>query len=124
MNAKQEGNNDPQIWLDRAKSNLSLAKTQKEDVLLEDLCFEAQQATEKATKALLIYLGGDPLSLYQLLAKIPAREVSNRKKPFANHDKRFKNPKDGLRGLLQRKMPGSGNTRSLPKLAGHNENRN
>ncbi len=47
-----------EIWLQRARSNLAIAKTGKrEDVLLEDLCFEAQQAAEKALKALLIYLG-------------------------------------------------------------------
>jgi HEPN domain-containing protein len=47
-----------EIWLQRARSNLAIAKTGKrEDVLLEDLCFEAQLAAEKALKALLIYLG-------------------------------------------------------------------
>jgi HEPN domain-containing protein len=47
-----------EIWLQRARSNLAIAKTGKrEDVLLEDLCFEAQHAAEKALKALLIYLG-------------------------------------------------------------------
>ena len=43
-------------WLRRAKSSLELAKTRKEKIFLEDLCFEAQQAAEKALKALLIHL--------------------------------------------------------------------
>ena len=49
-----------EIWLQRAKSNLAIARLGKrENVLLEDLCFEAQQSAEKALKALLIYLGGE-----------------------------------------------------------------
>jgi HEPN domain-containing protein len=48
------------IWLQRAQSNLAIARVGKrEGILLEDLCFEAQQAAEKALKALLIYLGGE-----------------------------------------------------------------
>ena len=48
-----------EIWLRRAESNLRIARAGREEgVFLEDLCFEAQQAAEKALKALLIYLGG------------------------------------------------------------------
>ena len=43
-------------WLRRAKSNLALARVQKtEDICWEDLCFETQQAAEKAIKAVLIH---------------------------------------------------------------------
>ena len=35
---------DPREWLNRAKSNLAMAKNRAPDVYLEDLCFEAQQA--------------------------------------------------------------------------------
>ena len=45
---------DPREWLNRARSNLALAKNRVPDVYLEDLCFEAQQAAEKAIKALMI----------------------------------------------------------------------
>ena len=49
-----------EMWLRRARSNLAIARMDKrEDVMLEDLCFEAQQAAEKALKALLIDLSGD-----------------------------------------------------------------
>ena len=43
-------------WLRRAKSNLARAKVGKvsEDILYEDLCFDAQQAAEKAFKAVCI----------------------------------------------------------------------
>ncbi len=46
--------NDPREWMNRARSNLALAKNRTPDVYLEDLCFEAQQAAEKAIKALMI----------------------------------------------------------------------
>lgn len=48
---------DHREWLNRAKSNLIRAKHRLPGVYLEDLCFDAQQAVEKALKALLIYLG-------------------------------------------------------------------
>ncbi|MFH1423213.1 MAG: HEPN domain-containing protein, partial [Planctomycetota bacterium] len=44
----------PQEWLNRAHSDLSLAHVKRKEVYLEDLCFHAQQASEKAVKALLI----------------------------------------------------------------------
>ena len=51
------GKEDYKTWLKRAESNLKLAKEgQVEGVLFEDLCFEAQQAAEKALKALSIYV--------------------------------------------------------------------
>ena len=49
-----------EVWLRRARSNLEIARLGKgEGVVLEDLCFEAQQAAEKALKALLIYVSGE-----------------------------------------------------------------
>ena len=45
---------DPREWLNRAHSNLVLAKAEGQGIYLEDLCFNVQQATEKAVKALLI----------------------------------------------------------------------
>jgi len=43
-------------WMKRANSNLSRAQAGKvsEHILYEDLCFDCQQAAEKAVKALLI----------------------------------------------------------------------
>lgn len=50
----------PQEWLRRAKSNLARAKQPKPDeALWEDLCFDAQQAVEKAFKAVLVFRGVD-----------------------------------------------------------------
>jgi HEPN domain-containing protein len=44
---------DPNAWLLRARGNLNLAEKggRLKGVLLEDLCFNAQQAAEKALKA-------------------------------------------------------------------------
>ena len=35
---------DPREWLNRARSNLAMAKNRVPDAYLEDLCFEAQRA--------------------------------------------------------------------------------
>ena len=40
--------------MNRARSDLALARAKGEGIYLEDLCFHAQQAAEKAIKALLI----------------------------------------------------------------------
>jgi HEPN domain-containing protein len=45
---------DPKEWLNRARSDLELARAWKPDIYLEDLCFHTQQAVEKAIKALMI----------------------------------------------------------------------
>lgn len=45
-------------WLKRARSNLALARQPRtEEIYWEDLCFETQQAAEKALKAVLIDKG-------------------------------------------------------------------
>lgn len=45
----------PEDWLRRAHSDLAIARIpQSADILPEDLCFHAQQAAEKALKAVLI----------------------------------------------------------------------
>jgi HEPN domain-containing protein len=48
---------DPQEWLRRARSNFARAAREPTDpeILLEDLCFDAQQAAEKAIKAVLVH---------------------------------------------------------------------
>jgi HEPN domain-containing protein len=50
---------DPREWLNRARSNLVQAQAILPGVYLEDLCFNAQQAAEKAIKAVLIARGVD-----------------------------------------------------------------
>lgn len=47
----------PESWLRRARSNLARARSLANlpDVVYEDLCFDAQQAAEKALKAVLVH---------------------------------------------------------------------
>jgi len=48
----------PQDWLRHARSDLALARMRKTRTLLyEHLCFHAQQASEKALKAVLVHCG-------------------------------------------------------------------
>jgi HEPN domain-containing protein len=76
MARKRRPADDPVEWLNRARSNLTRAKAdiRVPHVYLEDLCFDAQQAAEKAIKAVLMKLGvrfpfihdlGDLLDLVQ-----------------------------------------------------------
>ena len=45
---------DPREWMNRARSDLTQAKNQVPGVYLENLCFNAQQAAEKAIKGVMI----------------------------------------------------------------------
>ena len=47
----------PQEWMLHADSDLALAKiaSKSEDILNEQICFHAQQAVEKAIKAVLLF---------------------------------------------------------------------
>jgi len=45
---------NPAEWLNRAKSSLALAKQRSSEIYLEDLCYQSQQAAEKAIKAVYI----------------------------------------------------------------------
>ena len=47
---------NPMEWLRRARSNLARARADRDvdNVLYEDLCFDAQLAAEKVEKALLV----------------------------------------------------------------------
>jgi len=50
----------PKEWLRRAKGNLARARQPKpREAFWEDLCFDAQQAAEKAIKAVLRFCGID-----------------------------------------------------------------
>ena len=48
---------DPREWLNRAHSNLASACNTAPGIYLEDLCFDAKQAAEKAVKAVFIHRG-------------------------------------------------------------------
>jgi len=54
MRGKKRSPDNPAEWITRAKSSLALAAARTPDVLYEDLCFQAQQAAEKALKAVFV----------------------------------------------------------------------
>jgi HEPN domain-containing protein len=55
MAIKRMPPDDPREWLNRARSNLKQAEKVIPGVYLEDLCFSAQQAAEKAIKAVFVH---------------------------------------------------------------------
>lgn len=57
MRPKRLPPDDPREWLNRARSNLAHARAINPEVFLEDLCFDAQQAAEKAVKAVFVHRG-------------------------------------------------------------------
>ena len=68
---------DPQVWLQRARSNLLLAqKGQHKGVMLEDLCFNAQQAAEKALKAVCLHVGQDFPKIHSISRLMEILEMS------------------------------------------------
>jgi len=57
MQSEENSPGSPEDWMRRACSDLRLAKiTPPPGVMLENLCFHAQQAAEKAIKAVLVFL--------------------------------------------------------------------
>ncbi len=55
MPPKSLSPDEPHQWLNRARSNLAQAKLDDPEIFLEDRYFNAQQAAEKAIKALLLH---------------------------------------------------------------------
>lgn len=51
------GPDDPREWMNRAHSNLVRARHRIPGSYLEDACFDAQQAAEKAIKAVMVLRG-------------------------------------------------------------------
>jgi HEPN domain-containing protein len=72
---------DPREWLNRARSNLILAKSGAPGVDLEDLCFEAQQAAEKAIKAVFIDRGIEFPFIHDLLKLLKLLEQAGEQIP-------------------------------------------
>ena len=77
-----EGNflGSPADWLRYARSDLELARVVRPDeVLFEGLCFHAQQAAEKALKAVLIAKGVPPPKTHNirtLLDLLPQEDIA------------------------------------------------
>lgn len=72
---------NPRAWLSRARGNLTLAEKggRHKGILFEDLCFNAQQAAEKALKAVCLAKGMDfpkTHSLVHLMDMLEAGDVN------------------------------------------------
>ncbi len=69
---------DPRQWLNRARGDLSLASftplLEQDNIFLEDLCYHAQQAAEKALKALLLHLQSQVPFTHNLLELLKCLE--------------------------------------------------
>lgn len=74
---------DPREWLNRARSSLAKARGASEtpEVYLEDLCFDAQQAAEKAVKAVLIRLGARFPYVHDLAQLLALVELAGQRIP-------------------------------------------
>ena len=74
---------DPNTWLLRAKANLTLAEKggRLKGVVYEDLCFNAQQAAEKAIKAVCLARGLDFPKTHSLVRLIDILEADGLKIP-------------------------------------------
>ena len=68
-----------ETWLVRAKSNLARARQGKSapDILYEDLCFDCEQAAEKALKGLLILKGIVPPQTHSLALLVETLETQD-----------------------------------------------
>ena len=77
--------NDPREWLNRARSNLARAKSRIAGAYLEDLCFDAQQAAEKAIKAVMIARGIDFPYVHDLGSLLALLEERGDTIPHAIH---------------------------------------
>jgi HEPN domain-containing protein len=54
MRERKQSPDNPAEWIKRAGSSLTLSTAKTPGVLYEDLCFQAQQAAEKALKAVFV----------------------------------------------------------------------
>ena len=78
---------DPRAWLARARSNLNLASlSDHQGIFLEDFCFEAQQAVEKALKAICVRDGLDFPKTHSLVVLYDILESSGLQVPSRVRD--------------------------------------
>ena len=77
---------DPREWMNRARSNLALAKIRIPGAYLEDLCFGAQQAAEKAIKSVMIKRGIEFPYVHDLGRLLSMLEIAGDSIPEEVHD--------------------------------------
>ena len=72
---------DPREWLRRARSNLAHSRAEAEEIDPAELCFDAQQAAEKAIKAVFIHRGEAFPFTHDLEALIRLLKANGQKVP-------------------------------------------
>jgi HEPN domain-containing protein len=72
---------DPREWLIRARSNFARAKNDTVGALLEGHCFDAQQAAEKAIKAVFVHRGVSFPYIHDLAERLQRLERNGVKIP-------------------------------------------
>ena len=72
---------DPREWMNRANSNLARARLRVPEAYLEDLCFDAQQAAEKALKAVMMSRGIDFPYTHDIARLLAVLQVDGMKLP-------------------------------------------
>ena len=103
----------PEEWMNRARSSLSIARQKSHDIYLEDLCYQAQQAAEKAIKAIFLAKGIKFPYIHDITALLSRLEqngifIPNRTKDastlsvFASRARNTRGPRAGLSGYRRR----------------------
>ena len=105
MGRKRYPPTDPREWLNRARSNLAMAQAERTRAVPEDLCYEAQQAAEKAVKAVLIRRGARFPYIHDLEQLLHLLERDGLRVP-----KYVKNSKELTRFALETRYPGASGT--------------
>jgi len=79
---------DSREWLRRARSNLARARDDSgiPEVLYEDLCFDCQQAAEKALKAVLVHRSIDFPKVHSISHRIELLELRKVRVPASVKD--------------------------------------
>jgi HEPN domain-containing protein/predicted nucleotidyltransferase len=102
MGRKRYPPTDPREWLNRANSNLAMAQADNTGAVLEDLCYETQQAARKAVKAVFIHRGVRFPYIHDLDQLLQLLEQTGHKVPQYVKDSR-----DLTRFALETRYPGA-----------------
>ncbi|MDR2716556.1 MAG: HEPN domain-containing protein [Treponema sp.] len=88
-------------WIERAKGSLELAQVKiTRHIYYEDLCYQSQQAAEKALKGLLIYYGVEPAFTHNI--EILLKEI----KKFTDIPENIKEAAQLTNYAVQTRYPG------------------
>jgi HEPN domain-containing protein len=81
MPPDRQAPDSPEEWLNRARSDLAIARSSIEGAYLEDLCYHAQQCVEKAFKAVLLKRRGSFPYVHDLAELVNRIDLTGLKVP-------------------------------------------